>query len=226
MIGSRAVDEGAFNPDELTAQALAGGGPRGNGIHDFMTEQHRLFFAQLPYVFVGVVDGNDWPVATLLTGESGFVQSPDSVTLHIAALPDADDPAAEAFAPNRDIGILGIDFSTRRRNRANGHILDSEPIGANGSGGIRVAVSQSFGNCPQYIQQRTRSPRSALRRRMRRRRWSNPSITWMRRRQPPSGRPIPSSSPPARGPASARPTALIFRIAAAGPVSSASMATC
>jgi len=140
----------AFNPDELAAQVLAGGGPRsGGGIRDFMPEQHRHFFAQLPYLFVGAVDAAGWPLATLLTGHPGFVQSPDPVTLHIAALPDADDPAAEALAPDRDIGILGIDFSTRRRNRANGRILSRE------AGGIRVAVNQSFGNCPQYIQQRT-----------------------------------------------------------------------
>ena len=142
-----------FNPDELSAQALAGGGPRGgSGIRDFMPEQHRHFFAQLPYLFIGAIDAAGWPLSTLLTGHPGFVQSPDSVTLHIAALPDAGDPADAALAPGRDIGILGIDFSTRRRNRANGRILRREP------GGLSVAVDQSFGNCPQYIQQRTVAP--------------------------------------------------------------------
>jgi predicted pyridoxine 5'-phosphate oxidase superfamily flavin-nucleotide-binding protein len=142
MVGS------PFNPDELAAQVLAGGGPRGNGIRDFMPEQHRHFFAQLPYLFLGSIDAAGWPLATLLTGHPGFVQSPDPVTLHIAALPDVGDPAAEALAPDREIGILGIDFSTRRRNRANGRIQSLE------KSGITVAVNQSFGNCPQYIQQR------------------------------------------------------------------------
>jgi len=139
-----------FNPDELAAQALAGGGPRGGaGIRDFMPEQHRHFLAQLPYVFVGAVDSAGWPLATLLTGGPGFVQSPDPTTLHIAAQPDAGDPAAEALVQDREIGILGIDFSTRRRNRANGRIKRREVDG------ITVAISQSFGNCPQYIQRRT-----------------------------------------------------------------------
>jgi hypothetical protein len=143
------MDESPFNPDELAVQALAGGGPRGGaGIRDSMPEQHRHFFAQLPYIFVGAVDAAGWPLATLLTGSPGFVSSPDPATLHIAALPDAADPAVDAFAPDRDIGILGIDFSTRRRNRANGRIT-----GRN-AGGINVTVSQSFGNCPQYIQRR------------------------------------------------------------------------
>src|ERR1700736_3038259 len=143
------MDESPFNPDELTAQALAGGGPRGSGIRDFMPEQHRHFFAQLPYLFVGAIDAAGWPLATLLTGHPGFVQSPDPRTLHIAALPDAADPAAEALAPGRNIGILGIDFSTRRRNRANGRILSCD------AGVIKVGVAQSIGNCAQYIQRPT-----------------------------------------------------------------------
>ena len=143
-----------FNADELAAQVLAGGWPRGNGIHEFMTEQHRLFFAQLSYVFVGAVDAAGWPIATVLAGARGFAQSPDPLTLHVAAQPPPGDPAKDALVPGRDIGLLGIDFSTRRRNRVNGHVLDREPSGKHSAGGFSVAVSQSFGNCPQYIQQR------------------------------------------------------------------------
>jgi predicted pyridoxine 5'-phosphate oxidase superfamily flavin-nucleotide-binding protein len=143
------VDGTPFNSDELAAQLSAGGGPRGHGIREFMPEQHRHFFAQLPYLFVAAIDAAGWPLATLLTGQPGFVQAPDPVTLHIAALPGAGDPAAEALSSDRDVGMLGIDFSTRRRNRANGRILSRD------SGGISVAVKQSFGNCPQYIQRRT-----------------------------------------------------------------------
>jgi hypothetical protein len=142
------VDGSHFNPDELAAQALAGGGPRGDGIRESMHEQFRLFFSQLSYLFVGAIDAHGWPLATLLTGPPGFVQSPDAMTLHIETLPHPGDPAAEAVLPGREIGILGIDFSTRRRNRANGGIVSRE------ANGIRVAVSQSFGNCPQYIQLR------------------------------------------------------------------------
>jgi hypothetical protein len=144
------VEASRFNPDELAAQSIAGGGPRGGGaIRDFMPDQHREFFALLPYLFVGAVDSAGWPLATLLTGPPGFVQAPDPHTLHIAALPGAGDPAAPGLTPGQDIGVLGIDFSTRRRNRANGRIVSRD------AGCIRVAVKQSFGNCPQYIQLRT-----------------------------------------------------------------------
>src|ERR1700728_1525045 len=143
------MEHSPFNRDELAAQALAGGGPRGGGgILYFMPGQHRHFFAQLSYVFVGAVDAAGWPLATLLTGRAGVLQSPNPATLHITALPDAGDPAAEALAPGREIGLLGIDFSTRRRIRANGHIVGRDATG------ISIAIDQSFGNCPQYIQRR------------------------------------------------------------------------
>jgi uncharacterized protein len=144
------MDEAPFNPDELTAQALAGGGPRSAaGIRPFMPEQHRLFFAQLPYIFLAAIDTDGWPLATLLTGMPGFVRSPDPSTVHIAIPPDVADRAADSLVPGRNVGMLGIDFSTRRRNRVNGHILSRD------AQGIAVAVDQSFGNCPQYIQLRT-----------------------------------------------------------------------
>jgi predicted pyridoxine 5'-phosphate oxidase superfamily flavin-nucleotide-binding protein len=144
-----------FNSEELAAQVLSGGGPRGNGIHDHVPEQHRAFFAQQPYLFVGAIDADGAPLATLLTGQPGFAQAQGPTTLHIAALPDAGDPAREALSPGREVGLLGIDFSTRRRNRVNGRITGRD------AGGIRVAVSQSFGNCPQYIQQRNLAPATA-----------------------------------------------------------------
>ena len=62
-------------------------------------------------------------MASVLTGEPGFMQSPDPATLRIAALPAPDDPAAPAFVAGAEIGLLGLDFTTRRRNRANGRLV-------------------------------------------------------------------------------------------------------
>jgi predicted pyridoxine 5'-phosphate oxidase superfamily flavin-nucleotide-binding protein len=142
------MDGAPFNGEELAAQVLACGGPRSNGIHDYIPEQKGLFLARQTCLFAGAIDAGGSPLATLLTGRHGFVRTLDPTTLHIAALPDVGDPAREALSTGREVGLLGIDFSTRRRNRVNGRIT------ARDAGGIRVAVSQSFGNCPQYIQQR------------------------------------------------------------------------
>jgi predicted pyridoxine 5'-phosphate oxidase superfamily flavin-nucleotide-binding protein len=137
-----------FHADELEAQSRAGQAAKGAGIRNFMPDQHRSFFELLPYVFVAIPDTNGWPLATMLTGQAGFVHSTDPVTLRVDAMPDVLDPAAVTFSRSREIGILGLDLSTRRRNRANGHIADLD------AAGFTVAVRQSFGNCAKYIQRR------------------------------------------------------------------------
>jgi hypothetical protein len=141
----------SFHSDELIAQARAGVETRGAGIRDFMPEQHRTFFAALPYLFVATIDTAGWPLATLLEGEPGFVSSPDAKTLRIRSLPGGDDPAHGMIRARQEIGLLGIDLTTRRRNRANGLVTEVD------AGGLTVAVQQSFGNCPQYIQRRSLS---------------------------------------------------------------------
>jgi predicted pyridoxine 5'-phosphate oxidase superfamily flavin-nucleotide-binding protein len=148
--------EGPFHRGELVAQVLAGtGAPGMTGIRAFMPDQHRDFFALLPYLFIATADADGWPVATVLTGPPGFVQSPDPNTLAVAALPRVGEPGAELFAADRPFGALGLDFATRRRNRANGLIA------AAGQGGLTLRVLQSFGNCPQYIQTRAVAPGQA-----------------------------------------------------------------
>ena len=106
----------AFHEDELRAQALAGQQRAGRvAIRPFMPDQHREFFALLPYLFIATVDTGGWPMASVLTGPPGFVQSPDPATLGIGALPALDDPAAPAFVAGAEVGLLGLGFTTRRR---------------------------------------------------------------------------------------------------------------
>jgi len=121
---------------------------RGGNIRDFMPDQHRAFFAQLPFAVLGALDPVGHPWATILIGEPGFLSSPDPRTLHIDAYPQDGDPAASGILPGARIGLLGIELSTRRRNRMNGRVIDADVSG------FTVMVEQSFGNCPQYIQQR------------------------------------------------------------------------
>lgn len=115
-------------------------------IRDFMPDQHREFFAQLPFLVVGSVDGEGQPWASVLAGPPGFVSAPDPRLLEIRALPLAGDPLV--LAAGGQLGLLGIEPHTRRRNRMNGVV---ESIGAEG---FSVRVQQSFGNCPKYIQAR------------------------------------------------------------------------
>jgi len=140
---------GPFHAGELVAQARAGvGAPGATGIRPFMPDQHRAFFELLPDLFIATVDEAGWPVATVLTGQRGFVSSPEPNTLIVKAKPRPGEPGAELFRPGQPFGALGLDFATRRRNRANGliEVVSKE--------GMRLNVRQSFGNCPQYIQTR------------------------------------------------------------------------
>jgi hypothetical protein len=146
------MDASPFHPGELAAQARAHVATRGAGIRDVMPDQHRLFFGQLPLLFAGLPDQTGHPLATLVAGEPGFVRSPTPTTLSIRAAPAADDPAAPHLRPGQPVGLLGLEFPTRRRNRANGLVT------ARDAGGFSVAVTQSFGNCAKYIQARTPRP--------------------------------------------------------------------
>ena len=148
------LDVAPFHAGELAVQQRAGvteaaGAAGRRGIRRFMPDQHRTFFAQLPFFVLGGVDalGQSW--ATLRVGLPGFVTTPDARTLRIDgdALPG--DPLAGAWQPGVPLGGLGIEFDTRRRNRVNGVVRAVD------GGALTIAVEQSFGNCAKYIQGRT-----------------------------------------------------------------------
>lgn len=146
-----------FHAGERAAQARAGIDERmaeigRRMIRAEMPEQHRSFFEAQPWLVLGarVLAGQPW--ATILTGSPGFVSSPAADLLAVAALPAVDDPLAASLVDGAGVGILGIELSTRRRNRLNGTVRGRSDQG------FRVSVEQSFGNCPKYIQKRELSP--------------------------------------------------------------------
>ncbi|HKT67527.1 MAG TPA: pyridoxamine 5'-phosphate oxidase family protein [Burkholderia sp.] len=148
------LDAAPFHAGELAVQQRAGvteaaGAAGRRGIRRFMPDQHRTFFAQLPFFVLGGVDAGGQPWATLRVGRPGFVTTPDARTLRIDgdALPG--DPLAGAWQPGVPLGGLGIEFDTRRRNRVNGVVRAVD------GGALTIAVEQSFGNCAKYIQGRT-----------------------------------------------------------------------
>jgi uncharacterized protein len=117
-------------------------------IRDHMPDQHREFFTQLPFIVAATVDANQQPWETLVCKPPGFIHSPDPRHLHINTLPDQCDPLHALLTTGASVGLLGIQFHTRRRNRMNGRVVQHDEHG------ILVEVQQSFGNCPKYIQAR------------------------------------------------------------------------
>ncbi|WP_223162151.1 pyridoxamine 5'-phosphate oxidase family protein [Salinicola halophyticus] len=143
--------ETPFHEGEIEAQRRAGvagiASSAGRFIRDHMPEQHRAFFAQLPFVVMAAGDSQGRPWVTLLEGAEGFITTPDARTLAVAAAPGGQDPLASAIVAGADVGLLGIELATRRRNRLNGIIRAA-------GDDLSLEVRQSFGNCPQYIRER------------------------------------------------------------------------
>ena len=145
--------ESPFHAGELAIQAKMGVKERADRlgrrmIREYLTEQHQEFFSQLAYIIVGTVDELGSPWASILTGKPGFIAIASDRLLKMTAQPLLGDPFGNNLAQGVDIGLLGIELQTRRRNRLNGKV---SAISLNG---LEVTVGQAFGNCPKYIQAR------------------------------------------------------------------------
>lgn len=147
-----AVSDSPFHEGERRAQERVGArsieswARRAVRVH--LPLQHREFYSALPFVVAAARDDADRPWVTILEGEEGFITSPTEFDLAIDAAVTPGDALDGAIRPGSDLGILGIEFSTRRRNRINGRVLPGT------DSRLRVAVDQTFGNCPQYIRER------------------------------------------------------------------------
>ena len=86
-------------------------------IRPFMPDQHRLFFAQLPFAFLGALDPG---------GESlgnGAVR-PAGVPRQLRCPIPAHRCLSAGIARGARVALLGIELPTRRRNRMNGVVVD------------------------------------------------------------------------------------------------------
>ncbi|MDO6559216.1 FAD-binding oxidoreductase [Paraglaciecola chathamensis] len=142
-----------FHDGERQLQASAGAleqmdniGRR--AIRPYMPDQHRQFFQQLPFMVLGSTSDTGHLWASILPGKPGFVQSPSPTKLTVNSPILSGDPLATAITQGARLGLLGLEMSTRRRNRVNACVSEVE------SNQFSLEVEQSFGNCPQYIQTR------------------------------------------------------------------------
>lgn len=117
-------------------------------IRDYMPDQHRDFFQSLPFIVIGTVSADGLPYANIVTGEPGFMSTPDARTISLECGQLLTSSAESGLKVGCSVAILGIELHTRRRNRVNGlitHVLGNT---------LTIAVEHSFGNCPKYIQLR------------------------------------------------------------------------
>lgn len=152
MSAAPSVPSTPFHRGEREAQARMGHDDVAawarQAIRPFMPDQHRRFYRDQPFLVAAARDGAGRPWATLLAGKDGFVASPNPASLRIAGGPVEGDALEGAFGVGAKVGLLGIEFATRRRNRVNGRIAAVRPDC------LDFSVDQSFGNCPQHIRKR------------------------------------------------------------------------
>ncbi|EDM25142.1 oxidoreductase, FAD-binding protein [Lentisphaera araneosa HTCC2155] len=118
-------------------------------IRDFMPDQHRKFYCELPYIFLGHQDpqGDLW--ASVLSSQTNFISSPNENELAIKNLIHEEDPLSKSIEQGLvDVGLLGINLENRRRNRLSARISSAN------KDQLQIRVKQSFGNCPKFISKR------------------------------------------------------------------------
>ena len=140
-------------------------------IRPYLPDEHTEFYQAQPFVVAAARDDNNNMWATLLINHAVIAattaatshdrdlnpakvdfDSPDPVTLELPLqLVTGDALDSPAWGqPGMDIGLLGINFSSDRRNRVNGILNAVSSI----DNVMPMHVPQSFGNCPQYIPSR------------------------------------------------------------------------
>ena len=120
-------------------------------IRDHMPDQHREFFASLSSVHMGALDSSGHPWAVMRVGWPGFMEATNEKTLSISSSPLLGEPADLNLSVGAKVSVVGIEFETQRRNRLNATIEAVE------GDTLALHVDQSYGNCPKYIQIRTRT---------------------------------------------------------------------
>ena len=113
------------------------------------------FVAQQTYCAVGWIDGTGAAWASLVEGPQGFTScDPDGSTVTVALHGGAPLRSTEGvrLSPNQHLGMLFIEFGTRRRLRVNGTVTEVDP------NGFRLSVVEAYPNCPKYIQKRSGGP--------------------------------------------------------------------
>jgi hypothetical protein len=120
----------------------------GRMIHPVIAHVFVDFIQSQPMVILGSVDSKGMAWTSVLCGRPGLLTVMDEQTLRINALPADEEPLCESLRDDNELGLLIIDFSTRRRLRLNGSVVL-------GSDSFSVRARQVYSNCPRYIQART-----------------------------------------------------------------------
>ena len=140
-----------FHEGELAAQRRAGvelEAKRLEGMLDrsSLSAGAAKFLATQSFIALTARDGDGVLWTSPLVGPPGFLRGNDEL-LRISSAPRESDPL-HGMPGEQQVGLIAIDFATRRRMRLNGVLAATE------GPGLAVHIEQAYGNCPQYIHRR------------------------------------------------------------------------
>jgi len=154
----------SFHQGELAVQAMANESAiaqrNGRVVSNEILPGAIPFIAQQNMLVVSSIDDTGRPWSSVLFGTQGFIQAntSGSLILDLTKMQVNDnDPLWQNIAHNKQVGVLAIELSTRRRFRVNGRI---EPISKGAFDGplqgqqFEITVQQAYPNCPKFIQRR------------------------------------------------------------------------
>ena len=148
-----------FHAGELAVQERAGvqgmAARIGNGIKPTIPPTAAHFLAERPFAILASIDQEKQVWASMLTGNHGFMNAIDTQTVQMVPAVVESDPFWTNLQTNDDIGLLAIDFATRRRMRLNGKATWHYDE-------LIIHAEQVYANCPKYIQERILTPQTPL----------------------------------------------------------------
>lgn len=146
--------ENPFHEGELLVQQQAGetakGEQNGRIIADSLPKNALKFIEQQSMVVLGSVDEQKNIWASILLGNAGFIKAIALQTVEIdrQQVFELEDPFWTNIKHENRIGMLVIELETRRRLRINGAIAQTT------ADKLSLQVTESYPNCPKYIQRR------------------------------------------------------------------------
>ncbi|HKT11101.1 MAG TPA: pyridoxamine 5'-phosphate oxidase family protein [Terriglobia bacterium] len=141
-----------YHAGELAAQTRAGVSEQakqiGATIRADMPKIAREFLQDQRMVVLAAPDSMSQVWVSALCGPPGFVQAAGTQTIEIRSTIAPDDPLAENLMHRSEIGLIAVEFPTRRRMKAKGK---SERAS---DGTLIVHVARVYSQCTKYIQVR------------------------------------------------------------------------
>ncbi|WP_296002258.1 pyridoxamine 5'-phosphate oxidase family protein [Rugamonas sp.] len=145
-----------FHPGELAVQTRAKqdaiAARNGTLISDTVLVGARPFIAQQWMIVLSSVDDAGALWSSVLFGQPGFVHTSEDARRILVNVPvaerDLSDPLWANIPAHPDIGMLFLEFGTRRRYRVNGRVERLH------DGGLEVVVREAYPVCPKYIRRR------------------------------------------------------------------------